>query len=342
VATLAGPVDLAVRPGDATLYVVEKRGAVRAVRDAVVDPALVLDLVGQVSTAGEQGLLGLAFAPDGRHLYVNFTDLAGDTHVTEYAVGGDGRAVAASARELLFVDQPFANHNGGQLAFGPDGFLYIALGDGGSSFDPGDRGQDLGTLLGKILRIDVRPDAGAGTPYTVPADNPFVATAGARPEIWSYGLRNPWRFAFDPATGDLWIGDVGQNAREEIDFVPAPAAGRGTNFGWARLEGTRLVSGPAPPDAVPPIHEYPNPAQGCSVTAGKVYRGTALPALVGQFVFADFCAGRVQAIRRVGGLGTEIVDLRVTATQLSSFGVDGAGNLYVLSLAGGVFRLDPS
>ncbi len=173
--------------------------------------------------------------------------------------------------------------------------LYIGLGDGGSANDPGNRAQDLGQLLGKILRIDPRP-APDGTPYTIPPDNPFVGTAGARGEIWSWGLRNPWRFSFDPANGDLWIGDVGQGAREEVDHASAPNAGKGLNFGWARLEGTRPVSGVAPPDAVPPVHEYDNPAQGCAVTGGHVYRGTAVPALVGRYVFADFCAGRLQAI----------------------------------------------
>jgi glucose/arabinose dehydrogenase len=340
VATLAAPVDLAVRPGDTTLYVVEKGGAVRAVRDGVVDPTPVLDLRGQVSTGSEQGLLGLTFDPSGTHLDVNYTDLAGDTHIVEYTLGPDGRAVAGSARELLFVDQPFPNHNGGQLAYGPDGMLYIALGDGGSSFDPGNRAQRLDTLLGKILRIDPRPTL-SGDPYSVPADNPFVPTDGARPEIWSFGLRNPWRFAFDPANGDLWIGDVGQNSREEIDLDPAPNAGRGVNFGWARLEGTRPLSDVVPADSVPPVHEYDNPGQGCSVTGGHVYRGTAVPALVGRYVFADFCAGRLQAITRAAG-ATEVTDLRVTTSQVSSFGVDGRGELYVLSLAGGVFRVDPS
>ena len=248
--------------------------------------------------------------------------------------------MASSARELLFIDQPFPNHNGGQLAYGPDGMLYIAHGDGGSANDPGNRAQDLGTLFGKILRIDPRPGPG-GAPYTIPPDNPFVGTPGARPEIWSWGLRNPWRFAFDPANGDLWIGDVGQGRREEIDYAAAPNAGRGLNFGWARLEGTLPVSGIAPPDAVPPVREYDNPAQGCAVTGGKVYRGTAIPALVGKYVFADFCAGRLQAITRTGAT-FDVTDLRVTAPQVSSFGVDGQGELYVLSLAGGLYRIDQS
>ena len=212
-----------------------------------------LDLTGSVSTGGEQGLLGLAFSPDGGRLYVNYTDPAGDTRIVEYAFA-DGRADPGSARELLIVDQPFANHNGGNLVFGPDGMLWIGLGDGGGGNDPQGNAQSLGTLLGKMLRIDPRPSG--GRPYTVPPDNPFVGTDGARGEIWAFGLRNPWRYSFDKATGDLWIGDVGQNAREEVDFTPAGSPG-GLNYGWPGLEGNRSNSGSAPSGAVAPDPRLP-------------------------------------------------------------------------------------
>jgi len=207
VASLQQPVAMAVRPGERALYVAEQTGRVRAFRSGRLDPRPVLDVSSQVVAGGEQGLLGIAFSPDGRFLYVDFTDRHGDTHVTEFAMRGR-RADPASGRLVLRVDQPFDNHNGGQLAFGPDRRLYVALGDGGGAGDPKGNAQSLGTLLGKILRIDPRPRN--GHPYSIPAGNPFVGHPSARPEIWDYGLRNPWRFSFDSATGDLWIGDVGQ------------------------------------------------------------------------------------------------------------------------------------
>jgi glucose/arabinose dehydrogenase len=273
---------MAVRAGDPTLYVAEKVGRVRAIRGDGVDPRPVLDLSGQISLGGEQGLLGLAFSPDGRFLYVNYTDPAGDTHVTEFAMGN--RSVdLASRRDVLFVDQPFSNHNGGNLVFGPDGYLYLGLGDGGSAGDPLGNAQSLGTLLGKMLRIDPRP--GGGRPYRIPEDNPFVDREGARPEIWAYGLRNPWRYSFDRNTGDLWIGDVGQSAREEIDLQAAQSAG-GENYGWDRLEGTLRFEGSAPPNAVPPVFEYGRD-QGGTVIGGYVYRGRDIPGLNGTYLFGD-------------------------------------------------------
>lgn len=207
VATVDQPLALSVRAGDQALYIAEKTGRVVAIRDGKVDGRPVLDLSAEVSQGGEQGLLGLAFSPDGRFMYVNYTDLAGDTHVTEFAMLGRG-IDTASRRDVLVVDQPYSNHNGGNLVFGPDGHLYIGLGDGGSAGDPEDRAQDLGSLLGKMLRIDPRPDG--DRPYGIPSDNPFVDRKGARPEIWAYGLRNPWRYSFDRLTGELWIGDVGR------------------------------------------------------------------------------------------------------------------------------------
>ena len=297
-----------------------------------------LDLTGSVSTGGEQGLLGLAFSPDGGRLYVNYTDPAGDTRIVEYAFA-DGRADPGSARELLIVDQPFANHNGGNLVFGPDGMLWIGLGDGGGGDDPQGNAQSLGTLLGKMLRIDPRPSGGRR--YTVPPDNPFVGTDGARGEIWAFGLRNPWRYSFDKTTGDLWIGDVGQNAREEVDFTPAGSRG-GLNYGWPNVEGNRTNSGSAPSGAVAPILDYPLDGANCAVTAGYVYRGTRIPGLAGAFLYADVCAGWVAALRQEGGRVIDQAELDLQVTQPASFGQDAAGELYVLSLGGGVFRIDPA
>ena len=333
VAPLSQALAMAVRTGDPQLYVAQKSGQVRALGGTTV-----LDLGGEVSTGSEQGLLGLAFSPDGALMYVNYTDRGGDTHVVEYAFAG-GRADPATARELLFVDQPFANHNGGNLVFGPDGKLWIGLGDGGSRNDPRDNAQSLDTILGKMLRIDPRPSG--GQPYTVPPDNPFVGRSDARGEIWSLGLRNPWRYSFDRATGDLWIGDVGQNAREEVDFTPAPSSG-GQNYGWARLEGTRRVSGTPPPGAVGPILEYDLEGGNCAVTGGYVYRGTKIPDLAGAYVYADYCAGEVQALRQAGGRAEGRRSLDVTVPNLASFAEDAAGELYALSLTDGVFRIDPA
>ena len=245
VVELEQPIAMAVRSGDRALYVAEKTGLVVALTPGS-DPRVVLDLTDRVSLGSEQGLLGLAFSPDGRFLYVDFTDVNGDTNVTEFAFGDDG-ADPASERRVLFVDQPFSNHNGGELVFGPDGYLYVGLGDGGSAGDPMGNAQSLSTLLGKLLRISPRPSK--GEPYAIPPDNPFVGRDGARPEIWAFGLRNPWRFSFDAATGDLWIGDVGQNAWEEIDVEPAGSDG-GSNFGWDRLEGTHPFEGSPAPDSI--------------------------------------------------------------------------------------------
>jgi len=338
IAMLEEPVALAVRSNDSALYVAEKRGWVVAIRDGTVDPTPVLDLSDQVSLGGEQGLLGLAFSPDGGSLYVNYTDVDGDTRVVSYTMAGD-RADPSSRREVLFVDQPYANHNGGNLVFGPDGYLYIGLGDGGSGGDPHGNAQSLGTLLGKMLRIDPRPDADA--PYRIPADNPFVTTSGARPEIWAYGLRNPWRYSFDRATGDLWIGDVGQSAWEEVDRQPASSHG-GENYGWNVWEGSHpYLAGGSAPGAVNPVFDYAHSDGGCVVTGGYVYRGAAIPALVGTYVFADFCMGGIQGLRVDGG---EVVreELGGTVGTISSFGEDAEGELYVLSLVGWVYRVVPA
>ena len=338
VAMLEEPVALAVRPDDPAFYVAEKDGQVVAIRDGDVDPTPVLDVSSQVSLGGEQGLLGLVFSPDGKSLYVNYTDVDGDTRVVAYAMAGD-RADPSSRREVLFVDQPYSNHNGGNLVFGPDGYLYIGLGDGGSGGDPHDNAQSLGTLLGKMLRIDPRPADGA--PYRIPADNPFVTTPGALPEIWAYGLRNPWRYSFDRSTGDLWIGDVGQSAWEEVDRQPASSGG-GENYGWNVREGSHpYAAGGSLPGAVDPVFDYSHSDGGCVVTGGYVYRGAVIPDLVGTYVFADFCLGAIEGLRLDGD---EVVHQQLGAPvqAVSSFGEDAQGELYVLSLAGGVYRLVPA
>jgi glucose/arabinose dehydrogenase len=337
VATLEQPLAMAVRPGDPSLYVAQKTGAVMRIQDGRVDPTPVLDLAGSISLGSEQGLLGLAFSPEGRDLYVNYTDTSGDTHVTAYR-WRDDRADPASRRDVLVVDQPYANHNGGNLAFGPDRYLYVGLGDGGSGGDPHDHGQSLSTVLGKMLRIDPRPSNGRS--YTIPPGNPFVGREGARPEIWALGLRNPWRYSFDRATGDLWIADVGQSAWEEIDRQPAGSDG-GENYGWNRMEGDHPFEGDPPPGVVRPVFEYSHDSGGCTVTGGYVYRGHRIPGLVGAYVFGDFCLGRLEAIRLEDG-GVRHRVLGPTVAGLSSFGQDAQGELYAMSLGGALYRIAPA
>jgi glucose/arabinose dehydrogenase len=337
VATLDQPLAMAVRPGDPALYIAQKTGTVMAVRGGNVDPVPVLDLTGRVSLGSEQGLLGLAFSPGGRDLYVNYTDTNGDTHVTGYVMR-DGRVDPASRRDVLFVGQPYANHNGGDLVFGPDGYLYVGLGDGGSGGDPQGNAESLSTLLGKMLRIDPRSSAEGA--YGIPADNPFVDRPGARPEIWAYGLRNPWRYSFDRLTGDLWIGDVGQSAWEEVDVQPSGSPG-GENYGWNLMEGDHPYEDADPPaHAVRPVFEYSHKDGGCTVTGGYVYRGESIPDLYGAYVFADFCLGELEALR----LEDDRVDHRIlgpVVSNLSSFGEDARGELYAMSLDGALYRLAP-
>ncbi|HET9724684.1 MAG TPA: PQQ-dependent sugar dehydrogenase [Actinomycetota bacterium] len=334
IAVLEQPVAMAVRPGDPALYVAEKVGRVVAL-GGDGEPKMVLDLADRVSLGSEQGLLGIAFAPDGAFLYVDLTDLQGDTRVLEFAVNDEG-IDPASEREIIAVDQPFSNHNGGQLAFGPDGYLYVALGDGGSAGDPDDNAESLSTLLGKLLRIEPRPSD--GRPYGVPPDNPFLDRSDARPEIWALGLRNPWRFSFDRQTGDLWIGDVGQNAWEEVDVEPAGSGG-GVDYGWDRFEGDHPFEGGSADRAAPPVYEYPHDGRVCAVTGGYVYRGREIPALEGAYVFGDFCAGRLEAFVLRGGGAREHRVLGPVVENLASFGEDAQGELYALSLSGPVYRL---
>jgi glucose/arabinose dehydrogenase len=337
VAQLEQPVAMATRPGERTLYLVEQVGRVRAIRGGRLDPTPVVDISAKVTAGGEQGLLGLAFSPDGRYLYVAYTDRDGDHQISELTMSGQ-RADPSSERSLLHFDDPFGNHNGGQLAFGPDRRLYIAFGDGGGGGDPLGNGQNLGTLFGKILRIDPRP--GGGQPYRIPSGNPFADRDGARPEIWDYGLRNPWRFSFDAATGDLWIGDVGQNTYEEVDHEPASSGGR--NYGWNRREGRHPFNGGDRPDgAVDPVIEYGRD-DGCTVIGGFVYRGRRIPGLQGAYLYGDYCSGWVRAARVPGGKVAEQRDLGLEVPSLSSFGADADGELYALSLGGDVYRIAPA
>jgi glucose/arabinose dehydrogenase len=338
VAVLEQPVALAVRAADPSLYLAEKTGRVVAL-DRDGGSRVVLDLSGEVSLGSEQGLLGIAFSPDGRFLYADLTDPVGDTRLLEFRVLSDG-AIDPDGRLVLHVPQPFSNHNGGQIAFGPDGYLYVALGDGGAGGDPDGNAQSLATLLGKILRIDPRPTD--GRPYEIPPDNPFVGRDDARPEIWVYGLRNPWRFSFDRTTGDLWIGDVGQDAFEEIDVLPAGSAG-GANLGWDRFEGPRRFEGDADRrEMVFPVHTYEHDGSVCAVTGGYAYRGSRIADLAGAYLFADFCTGEIQALRRSDERVEGPVGLGPVVPLLSSFGEDAEGELYVLSLAGEVLRVVPA
>ncbi len=328
--------------GNGLTYVLEQPGRVRVIRDGQLLDEPFLDIVKRVGSSGnEQGLLGIAFAPEfasTRHFFVNYTDSDGDTIIAGFVSDTDGlRADPASEWTVLKIDQPYGNHNGGQLRFGPDGMLYIGMGDGGSAGDPGNRAQNLQSLLGKMLRIDVSKSTGAA-PYTVPADNPSFG-ADAQPEIWSLGLRNPWRFSFDRATGDLFIGDVGQNAIEEVNLQ---AAGRGgDNYGWKLREGTREYSGARADHYVEPIDEYEHGDDGCSITGGLVYRGAEFPSLAGAYVFGDYCSGRIWTLKRVGDEWRREL-LFDTAYSLTSFGEDVTGELVVLDRGGAVYRMTHS
>ncbi|MHB1323340.1 MAG: PQQ-dependent sugar dehydrogenase [Coriobacteriia bacterium] len=327
--------------GSGRLFVVEKGGRVWVLRDGTRDPEPFLDVSGRVSRGSEQGLLGLAFPPDfvrSQVCYVNYTDRDGTSVISRFRVSGDA-AEAASEQVLLTVEQPFANHNGGMLAFGPDGYLYVGFGDGGSGGDPQGNGQDLGALLGKMLRLDVSDTSSAG--YAVPEDNPFVTEPGVRPEIWAFGLRNPWRYSFDRETGDLWIGDVGQNAWEEIDFQPADSEG-GENYGWNLYEGAHTYPGgeeaPSVEGFTMPLVEYDRDA-GKSVTGGYVYRGNEQEPLWGTYFYADFVDGRIWGLQRDRGGAAETRLLIDTGMRVSSFGEDDRGELYVIDFAGGLHRV---
>ena len=342
VTNATGATAMAIRTGDPALYVTQQQGLLIAVR-AGEQPQTVLDITKLVKAGGEQGLLGLAFSPDGDHLYVHYTGTAsGETVLEEYAFS-DGRADPATRRVVLTLPQPQVNDNGGELVFGPDGYLYLGLGDGGARDDRGTghvptigNGQSLTTLLGKILRIDPRPSGGMA--YTVPNDNPFVDTANARPEIYVYGLRNPWRFSFDSKTGDLWVADVGQDEWEEATRIPA-ADIAGANLGWNLFEGSRRFRDGADTPVVMPAVETSHDDGNCSITGGYVYRGKKIPALRGWYLYTDYCNGRIMAARvDASGTVTER-DLGVELGSVSSFGLAANGELYVLSQSDGIFRI---
>jgi glucose/arabinose dehydrogenase len=341
------PVDLQSPPGDCRLFILEQQGRIRVVRNGALVAVPFLDIISRILSGGERGLLGLAFHPryaENGRFFVNYTNRDGDTHVSEFRASppsGDS-ADPGSEKRLLFVAQPFANHNGGGLAFGPDGFLYIGLGDGGSGGDPQGNGQRLDTLLGKMLRLDVD----AASPYAVPGDNPFVSRSGARPEIWAYGLRNPWRFSFDKATGEMLIADVGQNAVEEISLASRRG---GENFGWNTTEGTscfRPSSGCPTAGLTLPISEYRHPA-GQSITGGYVYRGRRMPFLQGTYFYADYVRpGFIRSFRLQNGTAADARDrsgeLGAGLTSVTSFGLDADGELYVVDHDGEIYRIDPA
>lgn len=333
VATAQNPTAGAAGPGG-TVWIAERAGTVRVLGDRGLG-APVLDISAETTTDGERGLLGIAFDKKFAHFYISFTNLEGTSTIDEFAVR-HGKIQPKTRRTVLTQTQPYDNHNGGDIKFGPDGYLYIALGDGGSGGDPHGNGQNLDTLLGKLLRIDPR----GGTPYAIPADNPFVNDANARGEIWAYGLRNPWRFSFDAGTGDLFIGDVGQSDWEEIDRAPASSNG-GENYGWSQMEGTHpFRGGTEPANHVRPIHEYDRTGLGCSVTGGYVYRGDALPDIKGQYVFSDYCDGTVRSLELDKGKVTAVNDLGVNGGEVISFVQDCDGELYVLGLGGSIARID--
>ena len=339
------PLYLTAPPGDNTrLFVVEKTGRIRIVKDGSVVPTPFLDLHAKVSNGSEQGLLGLAFPPDyaaNPRFVVNYTNTSGDTRVSQFRVSANPDVADATSEQVLFaIAQPFSNHNGGMVTFGPDGKLYFGMGDGGSGGDPNGNGQNRNTLLAKLLRVDVS----ASGQVSIPGDNPFAGQSGVRQEIWSYGLRNPWRFSFDRQTHDLYIADVGQNAHEEIDVATSASQfGKGLDYGWNRMEGLACYSPASGCDQsglTLPLLDYDH-SQGCSVTGGYVYRGTAAPAASGLYFYADYCEGWVRSFRLSNGTAADRRDwpsLR-PGGQITSFGEDARGELYVMISSGKVFRI---
>ncbi|MDX1673718.1 MAG: PQQ-dependent sugar dehydrogenase [Longimicrobiales bacterium] len=336
---LDDPVHLTAPPGDERLFVVEQPGRIRIIEGGQLRTEPFLDISDQVRSGGEQGLLSVAFHPDyaanGRFV-VDYTDLNGDTRIEEYSVSGDPNvADPASARLILSVPQPYANHNGGLVVFGPDGYLWIGMGDGGSAGDPLGHGQDSTTLLGSLLRIDVD----GGDPYAIPPDNPFAGGGGA-PEVWAYGLRNPWRYSFDASTGRLYIADVGQNAWEEVHLAPAAVAG--LNYGWNILEGSHCFNASSCDTAglELPVLEYSHD-RGCSITGGHVYRGSALDGVRGHYFYGDYCDGWIASFRYDGAEAVDHTEYDFGLSRILSFGRDAAGELYVLTGSGAVYRLVP-
>lgn len=332
------PIDTTIA-ANGELWMAERGGIV-----SVLDPATgqrgetVIDISAETTAGGERGLLGIA--TDGDNLYVNYTDLDGHTNIDAFTLDTDARP--QDRHHLLLIEQPFGNHNGGGLAIGPDGHLYIGVGDGGLANDPLGAGQDARQLLGSLLRID--PTPGADSPYEIPADNPYADGVDGQPEIFAIGLRNPWRFSFDPITDDLWIADVGQNQWEEIDLLlGANGYGRGANLGWNLREGTTEFTGPRPEGNVDPVFEYPHAGSapsGCCVSGGQVYRGLAIPELIGSYVFGDYCESSVWAISIVDGT-VVFRDLEIEIRDLVGITADPDGELLALSLGGDIIRIVP-
>lgn len=322
------------------LFIVEQGGLVLIMKDGALLDHPFLDITSATAAEGERGLLGFAFSPhfatDGR-VYASYTDLNGDSTLVRYhvAAAAPDRVDPSSAETLLHVAQPYPNHNGGHIVFGPDGDLYFGLGDGGSAGDPQGNGQNKDVLIGSLLRIDVSGPGG----YQIPLENPY-AHGGGKAEVWAKGLRNPWRFSFDRATGDLYIGDVGQDAWEEIDYQPRASHG-GENYGWNAFEGKHVYEAITRPfsSVTAPVAEYSHAEGGCSVTGGYVYRGAAVPELNGTYVFADYCSGKMWGLRNEAK-GWNMTRLLDTGLSVSSFGEDQAGEVYVVDHNGAVYRID--
>lgn len=334
------PTGIVSTPGDTHLYIVEQAGTIRRVIPGQPDSALFMDITNKVFADGEMGLLGLVFHPNyaqNGYIFINYIDKDKNTVVARYHVADD-TVDLNSEKVILHVDQPYTNHNGGDLAFGPDGYLYVAFGDGGQAGDPHDNAQNLNTLLGKILRIDIDTDQ----PYTIPGDNPFAGQEGKRPEIWSYGLRNPWRISFDSKTNDLYIADVGQGDLEEVDFQPAGSKG-GENYGWRCYEGTNeynLAGCTGVNHYVPPIVEYSHNEGRCSIIGGYVYRGTTQPTLEGKYFYGDFCGSQIYVAEKNGDTWQQALALQ-TDFAISTFGLDSAGELYVTDYdTGNIYKIE--
>jgi glucose/arabinose dehydrogenase len=335
-------------PGDPRLFIGEQDGLLKVLEDGKVLATPFLDIASLISGANEQGLLGLAFHPDyarNRLFFVHYTDTAGDTQVVRYSARADdpNRADTTAPKPILSQDQPRSNHNGGELVFGPDGFLYLGLGDGGKQGDPDGNAQNLNTFLGKILRLNIDSEAA----YTIPATNPFAARSGVKKEIWAYGVRNPWRFSFDRDKHDLYVGDVGQDKWEEIDVQPASSKG-GENYGWNTLEGNECYAPATDCDMsgkVPPVHVTSHGDGNCAVIGGFVYRGCRMPGYHGHYFFGDNCTGKIESLVWKDGKATELTrwpTLDLEPYTLTSFGQDSTGELYLTDRSGTVYRIAPA
>lgn len=347
VSGLSAPVFITPSPdGSGRLFIVEQGGKIKILIGSSVLATSFLNITTSVSNGSEQGLLGLAFHPQfatNRLFYVNYTDTQGDTVIREYAQSTTNSNVASSyVRTILRINQPYSNHNGGMLAFGPDGYLYIGMGDGGDSGDPGNRAQSTSSLLGKMLRININ-GKGGGKQYLVPAGNPYVGTTGLD-EIWQRGLRNPWRYSFDKSNGNLWIGDVGQAKWEEVDraIKTSSGPGRGINWGWRVMEGRhcyRPATGCSTAGKTLPLTEFDHAGGRCSITGGYVYRGSAIPVLVGGYLFADYCSGQIWVVNSTASAPTTRTQLLDTSYFISSFGQATNGELYVVNHGGSIYRI---